>query len=79
MAPMRYRHYYVNPHQNGSVSVVSTGPVVAWWTFLGKVIVLCWPFIFHSIVDGWVGWFLVAIVEVAWIGILLWCRSKRSV
>lgn len=73
---MRYRRYYVDQMPDSSTRVVSTGPVVAWWVFLGKLIVFGWPMIFHVLIGGWIGWTLFGIGEFAW---CVWLLARYSV
>lgn len=62
---------------NGGTRVVSTGPIIAWYVWLGKAIVLLWPLgAGPAIVSGWVGWFLGIVGQVVW---LVWLVHRMHV
>ncbi len=76
---MWYRDFYVKETQHNSTRVIATGPLLAWWVFLGKVIVLFWPLgTGPSLVSGWVGWALGIVGEIVWLVFLAYRAALRN-
>lgn len=67
---MRYRRYYVNPNRGNGNAVVSTGPFVAFYVLLGKVILLGFPLALTEWIHGVAAWLLIAPLEAAWLAVI---------
>lgn len=77
--PMRYRDFHVKETDHNSIRVISTGPLLAWWVFLGKCIVMFWPAaLIPLVISSWLGVVLGIMGEFAWLLLLAWRVDAKS-